>query len=69
MKRFRLNQIEKSAMDQFFQLLEGAKDAFKMALLDVLRLFLRYDGQVKFVIENWSKLDHAVFYYLLSYNI
>ena len=56
-------------MDQFFQLLEGAKDAFKMALLDVLRLFLRYDGQVKFVIENWSKLDHAVFYYLLSYNI
>ena len=44
MKQFRLDKVEKEVMDEFFHLLGGAKAEFQMALLDLLRLFLRYDG-------------------------
>jgi len=43
MKNFKLNEVGKEAMDEFFKLFEASKDQFRFALLELLRLFLRYN--------------------------
>ena len=43
MKTFKVDQVDKETMDEFFQLFEGSKDQFRFALLELLRIFLSYN--------------------------
>ena len=59
---FSLEDIPQEALAELFQLVEGAEDKNKMALVDLLRLLMQYEGPTAHAVyAHWETIDTCIF--------
>lgn len=63
---FKLEAMPQKAIDELIEMVAVAEERSKIALIDLLRLVIQYEGSAAHILyKHWETFDISIFQYLL----
>jgi hypothetical protein len=70
LKNFDLEVISHEALNDLMKMVEVAGEKSKIALIDLLRLLMQYEGSAAHILyKHWEIIDLSIFSYLVCLDI